>query len=219
MKILLATAELEELSWAANHGLLDGVITSPALLGEHDGRERDLLGEICRLVDAPVYVTVHALDAEDVYRDAREIARLSDQIVIQVPLVEDSLGAIRRLAADGVRVAALLVFNAAQALLAAKAGASSVITSLDQLEQAGHDGVVVLRELRAVFDASGTECDIIATRPSSAAQFTACALAGADGVAVTPLVLRQMLVHPLTDRGIDHLLNELARQHAAWTVS
>src|SRR3982751_1359811 len=154
MKILLASADLDDIAWAARNGFLDGVMTTPALLREHEGDEREQLAEICRVVDAPVYVTVHAVDGEDVYRDGKDLARLSDQIVIQVPLVEDAIGAVRRLANDGVRVASLLVFNAAQALLAAKAGASSVVTSIDHLDQVGHSGINIVRELREAFDAS-----------------------------------------------------------------
>ena len=217
MKILLATADLAEIRWAASNGLLDGVMTSPAQLRSEDHDERELLSDMCRVANAPVYVTVHAVDGEDVYRDGKEMARLSDQIVVQIPLVEDALGAVRKLAADGIRVASLLVFNGAQGLLAAKAGAASVVTPIDQLDQGGQSGTDVLRELRAVFDASATECEIVALRPASAAQFTECALAGADAIAVTPTVLRLLLVHPLTDRGLDRLLSELVKQHAAWT--
>jgi transaldolase len=156
------------------------------------------------------------VNGDDIYHDGRELARLSDQIVVQVPLVEDAFGAMHRLQAEGVRVAAMLVFNAAQALLAARAGASSVVTPLDQLDAVGHSGGEVVRDLRAVFDASHTECDVLAVRPTTAQQFTECALAGADGVAVSPEVLRSLLLHPLTDRGIDQFLNEVSRRHGGW---
>jgi len=217
MKILLASADLDDIAWASASGFLDGVLTTPALFREIEREERDQLVEICRVVDASVYVTVHAVDGEDAYRDAKELSRVSDQIVVQIPLVEDTVSAVRRLANDGVRVASLLVFTAAQALLAAKAGATSVVTPIDTLDQVGHSGVEILRELRAAFDASGTECDIIAQRPTTAMQFAECALAGADAVAVDASTLRHLLVHPLTDRGIDHFLSELARHHQAWT--
>jgi transaldolase len=217
MKILLASADLDDIAWAATNGFLDGVMTTPALFREHDLDEREQLVDICRVVDAPVYVTVHAVDADDAYRDGRELSRLSDQIVVQIPLIEDALSAVRRLANDGVRVASLLVFNAAQGLLAAKAGACCVVTPIDHLDKVGHSGIEVVRELRAAFDASGTECDIIALRPTTAMQFAACALAGADAVAVGASELRHLLVHPLTDRGIDQFLSELARHHTAWT--
>ena len=144
------------------------------------------------------------------------MAKLSDQIVVQVPLVEDSIGSIHRLCSDGVRVAATLVFNGAQGLLAAKAGAASVITVVDHLDQAGFSGVEVVRELRSVFDAGHTECDVIAVGPTSASQLCDCVLAGADAVAVEAAALRALLVHPLTDRGLDQLLNDLSKSRSSW---
>ena len=218
MRILLATADLAAIQWAALNGLLDGVITTPALLGGEDRDERELLADICRATGAPVYATVHAIDGEDAYRDGKELARISDQIVVQIPLVEDTLVAVRRLSSEGVRVASLLVFNAAQALLAAKAGAAAVVTPVDHLDQVGHSGIEIVGELRSAFDASATECDVVALQPSTAKQFAECALAGADVVAVAPDVLRHLLVHPLTDRGLDRFLNELSKQHA-WTTA
>ena len=217
MKLFLASADIDEIAWAARSGLLDGVVTSPSLVADSGAAERELLREVARLVPGPVFATVHALDTAAIYRDGKELARLSDHIVVQVPFVEESVAAIRRLCADGVRVAATLVFSAAQALLAAKAGSSSVITLVDDLDDTGRDGTEVVRELRAVFDASATECDVVAFRPATAAQFTQCALSGADAVAMAPDVLRSLLVHPLTDRGMDRFMNELSRQHGTWS--
>ncbi len=218
MRLLLATADLDEIRWADASGLLDGVLTTPALLREAGAdHDRDRIQAICALTTAPVYVAVHGVSGEDIYRDARAMARLSDQVIVQVPLVEDAFGAMHRLSTDGVRLAAMLVFNAAQALLAAKAGASSVITPLDQLDAVGHSGGDVVRELRRVFDASRTECDILAVRPHTAQQFSDAALAGADGIAVSPDVLRALLVHPLTDRGLDQFLNDVSKLHGGWT--
>jgi len=191
--------------------------STPALFREQERDEREQLAEICRIVDAPVYVTVHAIDGEDVYQDGRELARLSDQIVVQVPLVEDAIGAVRRLANDGIRVASLFVFTAAQGLLAAKSGSCSVVTSIEQLDQLGRAGMETVRELRTAFDASGTECDVIAAYPRTAVHFAECASAGANAVAVGASTLRQLLIHPLTDRGIDQFLSDIARHHGAWT--
>ena len=219
MKILLASADLDDITWSAASGFLDGVLTTPAILREQEHEEREQLMEICRLVDVPVFVTVHAVDGDDAYRDGQELSRISDQIVVQIPLIEDALSAVRRLANDGVRVASLLVFNAAQGLLAAKAGTCCVVTPIDHLDQVGHSGIEIVRELRAAFDASGTECDIIAMRPTTAMQFADCALAKADAVAVSASVLRHLLVHPLTDRGIDQFLSELARHHPVWSTA
>jgi transaldolase len=200
--------------------MLDGVVTSPALLaGDGDSEPRTHLAELCRLVHGPIFAAVQVIDAAGAYREGRELAKLSDQIVVQLPLVEETLGAMRRLQADGVRVSATHVFNSAQALLAARAGASSVIASVERLDAAGHDGVAMIAELRAAFDSSDAECDVIALHASSPAQFGACAIAGADAVAVSADLCRALLVHPLTDRGIDEFLGDVARLRRVWPPS
>jgi transaldolase len=220
MKILLATARTEEVAWGAAHGMLDGVLTSPAMLADEAQTDaRAQLLDLCRLVQGPIFAAVQTIDATGAYRDGKELAKLSDQIVVQVPLVEDTLGAMRRLNADGIRVAATHVFNTAQALLAVRAGASSVVTPLDQLDAAGHDGIGVVRDIRAAFDSSDAECDVIAVHPASPAQFGVCACAGADAVAVREELCRALLRHPLTDRGVDQFLGDAARLQRVWPLT
>jgi len=219
MKIYLASANLEDIRWAAHRRLIDGVLTTHALVGAEEADDvREHLSAICRASAGPVFVTAHALTGAEVYRDARELAKLSDNVVVQIPFVEDVVDSVYRLSVDGVRVAATLIFSAAQALLAARAGARAVVIPIDDLDAAGRDAGAVLRELRAVLDGAGSEADVIALNPRTASQFGACAAAGADGVAVGTDVLRGLLVHPLTDRGIDRFLRELSQRHAAWTV-
>jgi transaldolase len=220
MKIYLATASTDDVAWGAAHGMLDGVLTTPGLLADDAESEmRSHLSELCRLVHGPIFASVHAVDAAGAYRDGKELAKVSDQIVVQLPLVEEALGAMRRLQADGIRVSATHVYNSAQGLIAARAGASSVVTSVDRLDGAGHDGVGMIAELRTAFDASDAECDVIALHPSTATRFGACAMAGADGVAITADACRSLLVHPLTDRGIDEFLGDVARLRRAWPAS
>ncbi|AHG90907.1 Transaldolase [Gemmatirosa kalamazoonensis] len=213
MRILLASASPADIRWAADHGLADGIVTSPSLLAnERSGADpRELLAEICRQVGLlPVHASVAAVDPNDMYRDGRELAKVADSIVVEVPLVDDAVVAIRRLASEGVRVAATLAFNAAQALLAAKSGASSVTIAVDQLHELGTDSIVVVQESRRLFDRAGAECDLVAAYPRGSAEFIACGLAGADAVTVDVENLRSLLVHPLTDRGVDRFLKELA---------
>lgn len=220
MKIFLATARIDDVAWGASHGMLDGVMTTPGLLAQAaDDDARAHLLELCRLVHGPIFAAVQTIDAAGAYRDGKELAKLSDQIVVKVPLVEDTLGAMRRLRADGIRVAATHVFSTAQALLAARSGAASVVTSLEQLDAAGHDGVDAVRDIRAAFDSSDAECDVIAVDVSSPTQFGACAIAGADATAVSEALCRALLVHPLTDRGVDQFLGDVARLRHAWPAN
>lgn len=211
MKILLASASPADVRWATDHGVADGVVTSPSrLAAERPSEPRELLGELARGVLVPVHASVASVDPGDIHRDGRELARLGDNVVVQVPLVDDAVTAIRRLAGEGVRVAATLVFSAAQALFAAKAGATTVIVPIDQLEALGQDSLAVVRDARQLFDRGGVECDVVAANPHNAATFTGCGLAGADAVIVDLPTVRALLVHPLTDRGVDAFLKELS---------
>jgi transaldolase len=135
-----------------------------------------------------------------------------EHLIIAVPFVEDAVPAIRKLANDGMRVAATLVYSSAQGILAAKVGAAMVTVAVDALESVGQDGRAVIGELREAFDRSGTECDLAAAGPSTAASFAAVAAAGADIAIITPAVLRALLQHPLTDRGLDRFLGDISRR-------
>ena len=215
MRIFIATAKLDDIRWAHSHGLIDGVLTTPSLLTAevHPAGAAELLADICQVATFPVAVTAGAVNAGDIYRDARELSKLSDSVIVQIPFVEDAVEAMRRLSAEGVKVAATLVFNAAQAVLAAKAGAGTVCVHVDQIDTQGQDGVETIAEIHQVFRMHGIECDVLAALPRNAAQFTGCALAGADAIAVSSDVLRALLLHPLTDRGIDQFLTDLSRTH------
>jgi transaldolase len=213
MKIFLASAELDQVTWAAGSGLADGVLTTPQSLHAAGAvtDPRGLLQDLCRVVAGPVVASVESMGAEEMYRDGRELARLSDQVVVEVPVVDDGMATIRRLSTDGVRVAASLVFSPAQALLAAKAGASTVCCVLQQLEADGHHAMRVVEEMRSVLDSAAVEGDVLATDATNASEFASCVRAGADCVAVSYDVLRSLLVHPLTDRGLDRWLLSLSR--------
>ena len=211
MKILLATAKVDEIRWATTSGLVDGVLTSPPLLRQENRSERELLAEICRAADGPVYATVHAVDGDETYRDGREMARISDQIVVQLPLVEDTIGAVRRLTNDGIRVAALLVFNAAQALLAAKAGAYIISPFVGRLDDIGQTGTDLIKSIVTIYKNYGYKTQILAASMRSPTHVIDCAMAGAH-IATMPLkVLDMLFSHPLTDKGLDQFLKDYAK--------
>ena len=216
MKIFLATAKLDDIRVGAAHGMLDGVLTTPSLLTAqvHPAGANELLAEICRLATFPVAVTVGAVNAERHLprrARAREAVRLDDR-ADPVRRGRDR-ARCKRLRAEGVRVAATLVFNTAQAILAAKAGAGTVCVHVDQLDAQGQDGVEHdRRDPSGVRDARrGVRRDGGAAAERRAVR--ACALAGADAIAVSADVLRALLLHPLTDRGLDQFLTDLSRTH------
>ena len=211
MRILLASAALPEVRWAVDHGLCDGVVIPPTALGRDRGDEApEVVLDVCRASTFPVHVAVSAVTPRDMHREGRALGKLADNLVVQLPLVDDAVVAIRQLTAEGLRVGATLVFSAAQALLAAKAGARTVTIPLDQLDQLGGGAHTVIEQMRQLFDRGGVECDIVAAHPRNPAEFTECGLAGSDAVTLELASIRQFLVHPLTDRGVDGLLRELS---------
>jgi transaldolase len=214
MRIYLASVTLDDVRWAFAAGLIDGIVATPAVIAAQlpSADPRELVQELSSVVPLPVIASVSAIDREALYKGARELARLAEQVVVAVPLVEDALPAIKRLSAEGVRVAATLVHNAAQAVLAAKAGACMVTIAVDAAAHVGEDPSLAIRETRIIFDRFGIECDIIAAGPASARAFTDAATAGADGAVVTTDVLKALLQHPLTDRGFDRFLGEISRR-------
>jgi transaldolase len=214
MKILLDTASLDEVRWANEVGIVDGISTDPTLIAEENSSDAyfELLGELCRLTRGPVLAPVLAITADDIYRDGKELAKIADNIVVAVPVLEDGLRATARLAADGIRVTATLVFSAAQALFAAKAGAYSVGAFIGRIDDIGGDGIALIRDIRQLFDRHHVECELNAASIRAPRQFTEAAIIGADAAAVPPDVLRLLLVHPLTDLGVDHFLNDWSKR-------
>jgi transaldolase len=211
MNIYLESVNLDEIRNAAEAGLADGVAFSqPSFSSDANTKER--LEEIAREFAFPICVPVGAVTSSDIYTEARELAKVSDHVVVQIPLVEDSLIPMTRLTAEGVIVCATFVFSAAQAIIAAKAGAASVRVHLEDLETYGQAATRTLSEIKSVLEAGEEECDVMAASPRSSVQFAECALAGADIVCVTPDTLRNLVVHPLSDRGIDKFLSQLAKR-------
>lgn len=214
MRLYLASVALDDVRWAFAAGLIDGIVATPAVIASQmpNADPRELVQELSEAVPLPVIASVRAVNRDELYKGARELSRLAEQVVVAVPLVEDALPAIKRLHAEGVRVAATLVHNAAQAVLAAKSGASMVTFAVDAAAHVGEDPSLAIRETRAAFDRFGTECDIVAAGPASSRAFTDAVIAGADGAVVTIDVLKALLQHPLTDRGFDRFLGEISRR-------
>lgn len=216
MKLLLASASLDDARWAASAGLVDGVYTTPATLHVASDTPREHVVALAQVSGAPVHVSVHAVDGGDAHRQGRDIARLHDQIIVHLPLTEGVIGAMHRLRADGVRVAAAFIMTPAQALLAARAGATAVVTPLQAATAAGHDVGDHLRQIRRALEAAHAECDLIAEGPRDAVELATAIVAGADAVTATPALLRDALVHPSTDRCLAHYVGDLARHPHEW---
>jgi transaldolase len=213
MKIHLETADIVAIRWAVEAGLLDGVATTPTLLrlgaGTRDPRE--LLREICASVPGPVSAEVMAVDTEGMCREGRELAKLAENVVVQLPMIEEGLAAVRRLSAEGIAVDVTLVFSAMQGLLAAKAGASYVSPFVGRIDDVGHDGMEVVAQLRQIFATYDIETEVLAASLRHPQHALQAALAGADIATMPAAVLKQLLLHPLTDRGLDQFLNDWSK--------
>ena len=214
MNIYLESVDLDEIRTAASAGLADGVAFAhtASSTDASDANTRERLEEISREFAFPICVPVGAVSSGDIYAEARELAKISDHVVVQIPLVEDSLVPMARLTAEGVVVCATFVYSAAQAIVAAKTGAAAVRITLDDLDRYGQPGTRVLADVKSVLEAGEEECDVMAASAVSSVQFAECALAGADIICLTPETLRDLVVHPLSDRGVDRFLSDLARR-------
>lgn len=211
MNIFVETISLDEIRQATAAGFADGIVISN-VVDSSSSHGREIIQEIAQEFAIPVCVEVGAISGDDIYREAREIAKISDHIIIQLPLVEDAVVPMHRLSQEGVGVCANFVFNGAQAVLAAKAGASMIRISLHDLDAQGQTSTDAVTEIRSLLEVSDCECDVMVASPDTTTQFTECVSAGAQIVSIRPEVLRSLLLHPLTDRGLDKFLSGIAKR-------
>jgi len=201
MKIFLDTAAIDDIRTAARWGVLDGVTTNPSLFAKVGGSYDDVLKEICAITPGPVSAEVVAQDVEGMLREGRHFAALADNIVVKVPMSENGLEAISRLAGEGVKTNCTLIFSANQGLLAAKAGASLLSPFVGRLDDINESGMTVIRELATIVRIHELRSEVLVASIRHPRHVTEAALAGAH-IATVPLkVLRQMVRHPLTDSG------------------
>jgi len=202
MKIFLDTAGLDEIRTAARWGVLDGVTTNPSLFARVGGSYDDILKQISEITPGPVSAEVVADDVDGMLREGRHFASLAPNIFVKVPMGEDGLEAISRLAGEGIRTNCTLIFSANQGLLAAKAGASLLSPFVGRLDDISQDGMEVVRELVVMVETYDLGAEVLAASIRHPRHMTEAALAGAH-IATVPLsVLKQMIRHPLTDKGV-----------------
>jgi transaldolase len=209
MKIFLDTANVKEIREAHSWGILDGVTTNPTLVAKEGRDFHEAVREICAVVaPGPVSAEVTGLEAAAMIREGRELAKLASNVVVKVPITKDGLKAIKALSSEGIRINTTLVFSPPQALLAAKAGAAYVSPFLGRLDDIGHIGMDLVRQIRTIFDNYGMTCEILAASIRNPVHVIEAAEAGAD-VATMPFgVLEGLLKHPLTDIGIQRFLKD-----------
>lgn len=204
MKFFVDSADLDEIRDLAATGLLDGVTTNPSLIARSGGALFDVIRRICDLVPGPVSAEVTATDTETMLAEGRKLAALAPNVAVKVPLTWDGLKACRALAQGGVRVNVTLCFSAAQALLAAKAGAAFVSPFVGRLDDVGQDGMDLIRDIAAIYRAypDSLDTEILVASIRHPIHVVEAAKIGADVVTVPPAVLRRLARHPLTDKGL-----------------
>ncbi|EFO79836.1 transaldolase [Oscillochloris trichoides DG-6] len=208
MQLYLDTANVGEIREAAAWGILSGVTTNPTLIAKEKGVDfKAVITEIAELVDGPISAEAISLDGEGMVKEGREFATWHPNVIVKVPCTTEGLKAVYQLARDGIRTNVTLIFNAAQALMAARAGAFVVSPFIGRVDDTGVDGMQLIREISQIYKSDAEiKTRILAASIRHPRHVIDCALAGAD-IATCPFkVLQQAMRHPLTDRGIEQFL-------------
>jgi transaldolase len=203
MKFFADTADTDEIRELVSMGLIDGVTTNPSLIAKSGRDFKEVVTEICSIVEGPVSAEVTALEADGMISEGRHLAELAPNIAVKVPLTWDGLKACRTLTQGGTMVNVTLCFNANQALLAARAGATFVSPFIGRLDDIGMDGMEVIEEIRSIFDNYDFSTEILAASIRTVNHVKLSALAGADVATVPPATLKSLVKHPLTDKGVE----------------
>ena len=212
MKFFIDTADLDEIRDLAQTGMLDGVTTNPSLVAKAGRNFLELIPEICALVHGPVSAEVAATDFETMLAEGRKLAKLAPNVAVKVPLTDAGLRVCRILTSEGSMVNVTLCFSAAQALLAAKAGATFISPFVGRLDDIGHDGMQLIADIVTIYEhypVISTEVLVASVRGSQ--HIVEAAKIGAHVATMPPSVLRQLVKHPLTDRGLDTFVADWAK--------
>ncbi len=206
MKFFIDTADMAEIRELADMGLLDGVTTNPSLVAKSGRAFKEVLAEICKIVEGPVSAEVTALDAAGMIKEGNDLRKVARNIAVKVPLTLDGLKACRALRSDGAVVNVTLCFSANQALLAAKAGASFISPFVGRLDDIHLDGMELISEIRQIYDNYDYETEILVASVRTPNHVKHAALIGADIVTAPAAVLKALVKHPLTDKGMEQFL-------------
>lgn len=209
MKFFVDTADIDAIAELNALGMVDGVTTNPSLIKKSGRDIMEVTKEICDLVDGPVSAEVTATDADTMIAEGRKLVEIADNIAVKVPLTWDGLKACKALTDEGHMVNVTLCFSANQALLAAKAGATFISPFIGRLDDINLDGMDLIGDIRAIYDNYGYETQILAASIRTVNHVTQSALVGADVMTAPPGVIKAMVNHPLTDKGLDAFLADI----------
>lgn len=208
MKIFIDTANVEEIRKASKLGVLAGVTTNPSLIAKEGRDIKEVIEEICSIVDGPISSEVMALECDEMVREGRELAKIHKNIVIKIPMCEEGLKAVKVLASEGIRTNVTLIFSPLQALLAARAGASFVSPFLGRLDDIGNPGIEIVTQIAEMFALHGIDTEIISASVRNPMHVLDSAMAGSHIATIPYNVILQMVKHPLTDAGMKKFIED-----------
>ena len=210
MKLFIDTANIAEIREINEWGVICGVTTNPSLIAKEGRVFEEVIKEIVEIVDGPISAEVVSLEAEGMIKEARELAKIHENIVIKIPVTEEGLKAVKVLSQEGIKTNVTLIFSAAQALIAAKAGATYVSPFVGRLDDISDNGMNLVSDIAQIFDIYGIETEIIAASIRGPQDVTDAAKCGSHIATIPYKVFRQMVKHPLTDSGIQRFLADWA---------
>lgn len=203
MKIFIDSANLSEIKEAVSWGIIEGATTNPTLMAKEKGQSvKKISREICQIIPGPVSLEGIKDSADEIVKEARELARIADNVVVKIPMTTEGIKAVIKLNEEGIKTNVTLVFSANQALIAAKAGATYVSPFLGRLDDVGQSGILLIKEIKTIYTNYGFKTEIIAASIRTADHVKQAALVGCHIATVPFKVLKQLFQHPLTERGI-----------------
>ncbi|HEY9218056.1 MAG TPA: fructose-6-phosphate aldolase [Phenylobacterium sp.] len=211
MQLFLDTTDTAVLKDLAATGLVDGVTTNPTLIAKSGRPMLEVIAEICDLVEGPVSAEVAATELAGMLAEGRKLAAIAENIAVKVPLTRDGLRATAQFASEGIKINVTLCFSAAQALLAAKAGATFISPFIGRLDDHGADGMQLIQEIRAIYDNYSFETEILAASIRTPAHVAQAAIAGADCATIPPATFEDLFKHPLTEKGLQQFMSDWAK--------
>lgn len=203
MKFFLDTANVDEIKRINDLGLCDGVTTNPSIINKEGRDFKEVVKEICSIVDGPVSAEVTSYDYETMVKEARDIATWHENIVVKIPMTEDGLKAIKTLSKEGIKTNCTLIFSVSQGLMAAKAGATFISPFIGRIDDMGEDGIRLIYDLKNVLDNYGLESEIIAASIRTNKHLEEAAIAGAHIATIPGTLFDKLWIHPLTTQGIE----------------
>ena len=208
MKLFLDTANVKEIYEAANLGILDGVTTNPSLVVKEGRSFKEMLQEICKIVDGPISAEVVSTEAEAMLKEGRELAKIHKNIVVKVPLIPEGIKATKKFAAEGIRVNVTLCFSPTQALMAAKAGAWCVSPFIGRLDDISSDGMGLIRQILTIYKNYDYKTFVLVASIRHPQHVVEAALAGGHISTMPFSIFQQLFKHPLTDLGLKKFLDD-----------